>query len=196
MLERKSKSHKWYLLFRLYVAIVFIGSIIFLISWFVAFASDQGSSSSQMMWFAVWFPCFSIAVFMIMNAYVFRFKYSILGHLERTAFPNEQSVLIKTGSWGQFGLFRTSIPLFNWYIFPSGLGISILGIGKVFISEKYIKEINENGKSFYSSSHYQLVHISPEMHRPVFILDKAVFETLRTVVRMEPSKNEHRAAGL
>jgi hypothetical protein len=157
-----------------------------MISWLAAFASDKAPSSSQMIWFGVLFPCFFIAVLMIMNAFVFNFKYSILGHLERTAFPNEQPVLTKTWQWGllgsgRLGLFRaTSI---NWYVFPSGLGISIPGIGKVFIPEKYIKEINENVKWFYLYSCYQLVHTSPEVRSPVLFRDKELFETLRTVVR-------------
>jgi len=83
------------------------------------------------------------------------------------------------------GLFRATVPFFNWYIYSSGLGISILGIGKAFIPTEYIKKLDEDGGSFFSGSRYQLLHNSPEVRGPVSIPDKTVYEKLRSVITKE-----------
>ena len=182
MFPREPKSHQRYILYRIYVALILIAEFFFAFLWMTSIAANGEPSGLQTIGFFVLFPFFGVAVFMVMSAFVFPFEYSILGDLERTPFPNEQPILKIGKTWGQIGYFRGTIPFFSWYVYPSGLGISILGIGKVFIPTECIKSLNEDGGSFFSTSRYQIVHTSPEVNGPIYLPDKELFDILSTTV--------------
>jgi hypothetical protein len=177
----QKKSHRRYVYYRFYVAAVFIGAIIFGIFWFISAAANREPSFGQVIGFGLLFPCFAVAVFMLMNIFVFPFEYSILGNLEKTPFPSEQPLMKVTSTWGQIGAFRATMPFFNWYVFRSGLGISILGIGKVFIPIEQIKSLNETRNFAIWGSPYEVTHISQEVNAPIYLPERNIFEALRNL---------------
>jgi hypothetical protein len=178
LFKPNQKSHKWYLFYRFFIAITLIGMLVWGVSWIADSIASRAPSVVQLIGLGILIPCFMIAAFMLMSLIVFPFKFSILGNLERTPFPNEQPVLRKTGTWGRIGLFRATIPFFNWILFPSGLGISIPGIGKVFIPINRL-HLNKTSKSF--SNNYQIIHDSPEVHGPIYLPDEILLERLRVL---------------
>lgn len=184
MIERRQKKHKRYIFYRLYVPVVYAGFFILFISWMISAANNREPSNIQIIGFILLFPSFGAAVLMIMSVFVFPFEFSIFGPLDRSHFPSEQPISKFIGTWGMVGIFRASIPFFNWYVYPSGLGISILGIGKVFIPSENIKELKEV-KGFptifttFFTSRYRLIHNSPEFHGPVYLPSRSLFETLK-----------------
>ena len=181
MLQPKPKTHRRYLLYRLYIPVVYIWFMVWLVTWIAAFADAGPPSALQTTAFGILFPCFAGAVLMILNLGAFPFEYSILGRFERTNFPNERPILVRTGSWGEIGSFRATVPFFGWYVYTSGLGISILGFGRVFIPLEYIDALSERGGSFLTGRRYELVHSSPEVRGPIYIPDNAVCRKLRSV---------------
>jgi len=116
---------------------------------------------------------------MVMSLFVFAFEFSIFGPLERSPFPNEKPVLKENGTWGQIGLFRGTFPFFSWHVFPSGLGISIFGIGKVFIPAEQIKGLSEETGLKFFKGRYILKHSSPELLNPVYLPNSRLFEALK-----------------
>jgi hypothetical protein len=178
MLKQK-KSHSRYIFYRYYIAVVYLAVIIWGIFWILSFAADREPTIAQVIGFGVLFPCFAVAVFILMSIFVFPFNYSVLGSLERTPFPNEKPILKVTGTWGQIGVFRGTMPFFSWYIFPSGLGISILGIGKAFIPVKQMKSLNRTSNLMIWGSPYEVTHTSREINEPIYLPEKNLFEALK-----------------
>jgi hypothetical protein len=58
-------------------------------------------------------------------------------------------------------------------VFSSGLGISIFGIGKVFIPTQYFIKITP-----HFSGNYKLEHESPEVRSPIIFNSKELYEAL------------------
>ncbi len=184
-MERRLKHHKRYLFYRIYTPVVWVSFCIFVIFWWISVATNKEPSASQMIAFGILFPCFGAAVFMIMNLFVFPPEFGIFGTLERDHFPSEQPILKITGSWGIVGLLRATTPFFSWRVYPSGLGISILGIGKVFVPKQQIKRLSkQKGLSFFTAR-YKLLHNSPELYNPVYFGDSKLFEALRVLLPQE-----------
>jgi hypothetical protein len=190
MLERRVKSHKRYIFYRIYAPTVWVIGLIWGIFWIITAVNNQQPSTIQIVVFALLFPCFGIDVFMILSLFVFPFDYSIFGRFERTPFPDEEPVLKKTKSWGQIGLFRATIPFFNWYVYPSGLGISILGIGKVVIPAESITEFNRKGGLGFWGTPYEVLHKCQELHDPIYLPNSELFEQLQTIVQGESVTSE------
>ena len=180
MNEPNRKLHRRYLFYRFYASIVWLSVAICVILWWMACAANREPSIAWIVTFAILFPLFGIAVFMLQSLSVFPLEYTCFGPLERTTLPREQPLFKQTGSWGRVGSFRATVPFFNWYVYASGLGVSILGIGKFFIPYRYFEALNEGGNSIFFGSHYQLIHNSPEVQSPIYLPDKELFEALRT----------------
>ena len=120
---------------------------------------------------------------MVMSVFVFRMEYSVLGDLERIPFPNEEPIAKFANTWGRIGSFRGTVPFFSWYIYPSGLGISIWGIGRVFVPADCIESLNEDSDSLFSASRYEIIHNSPEVNSPIYLPSEMIFDKLRTIMK-------------
>jgi hypothetical protein len=182
---QKRKKNKNYIIFRIYAPVIWVCVLIWGIFWLISAARDSEPNSVQLITFGILFPLFGIDIFMLMSIFVFPFEFSIFGHLERTHFPDEKPTLKKTGTWGAIGiLFRATVPFFSWYVFPSGLGISILGMGKAFIPAENIKELKDIKGMGIFTGRYMLTHNSSELHGPVYLPDKQVFEALKVLLNL------------
>lgn len=174
------KPHKRYIFYRYYAVIAWLAFMIWLIFWILSFATNREPTVFLfVLGFGILFPCFLIAIFMLQNIFPFPFEYGILGDLERTPFPNEEPLTEVTSTWGQFGVFRATMPFFSWYIFPSGLGISILGFGKAFIPIEQITSLNQTSNLIIWQSPYVVMHNSKEINGPIYLPDKYLYDTLK-----------------
>ena len=118
-------------------------------------------------------PLALIAMLMMLSLAISPFKYSIFGPYKRTPFPNEMPLLEKS-TGGRISLFHVSGPLIKYVVYPSGLGISILGTGKTFIPTQYITDIKP-----HFLNRYKLKHNSPELRNPVIFNSRELYEALR-----------------
>ena len=118
-------------------------------------------------------PLELIAMSMLFSLAISPFKYSIFGPYKRTPFPNEMPLLEKS-TGGRISLVQVSGPLIKYVVYPSGLGISILGTGKTFIPTRNITVLKPH---FLNS--YKLEHNSPELRNPVIFNSRELYEALR-----------------
>lgn len=126
-------------------------------------------------------------VFMFFNLLVFKFNYGIFGRFKRTSIPAEAPLIKDIHSYGVAGFLSASVPFFTWSVYPSGLGINILLIGRGFIPiEKIIKVQKIN---VILCDLYRIKHNSPEIRNPVIMPSKKLFDTLQGLVskRVESS---------
>lgn len=170
MFKENRKEHKWYWFFRIYCFVV-------IVVWNVYFFT-QMENSKPSVYLPFLFPVLIPAIFMLFSIFVFPWKYSLFGEFERTKFPEETPILHNPCSYGKIAFFHGTIPFFSWTVFPSGLGISILGVGKVFIPARNIQKL-ESG--FFLS--YVLTHNCPEVYNPIYV-SKGVYDALRDITRV------------
>lgn len=123
-------------------------------------------------------PLALIAMLMMLSLAISPLKYSIFGPYERTPFPNEVP-LLERSTGGRIALAQISGPLVKYAVYPSGLGISILGTGKTFIPTHAITVIKPH---FLNS--YKLEHNSPELRNPVIFNNRELYEALRKLCGM------------
>jgi hypothetical protein len=188
MLTRKQKTHHRYIFYRIFVVLAFMAMFIFTFYWMASFFTNAEPPKILAIGFAIVIPLFIVAIFMFMSVFVFGFEYSTLGNLERTPFPDEKPILKIDRTWGQIGLFRGTIPFFSWSVYPRGLGISILGMGKVFVPIEDIKELNMGEGPYTTVISNQIVHRCPEVNGPIYIPDNGIIEILRDAMAKQASK--------
>lgn len=160
------KKHKRYLFYRIYcLAVMIVCNVTFL------------QSDSHHM--ALLYPLAIPAMFMLSNWAVFSWDYSVFGKFERTPLPEDSPLLEQKFSWGHLGRFSGEIvPFVTWRVYRTGLGISILGAGTVFIPSADLVSLEESGRFFPG---YKLKHSSQEIPSPITIYSKRVFEALKAL---------------
>jgi len=119
--------------------------------------------------------------FILQSVVYYPYRYSLLGSYKRSPLPEDEQILL-TGSSIIFfinGLptFSVPIPYINriqnrLLVFPSGLGIHILGYGKVFIRKEDFVSLESNMLT------YSLHHNSNEIKSPISFINKKVFYKL------------------
>lgn len=127
-------------------------------------------------WFPYVAPLVIPAIFMCFSLLAFRFKYSVFGEFRRTSWPEEKSVCSARFTGGRVCLMSATVPFFNWHAFPSGLGFSIVGVGKGFIPYGHVTSIKE--PSFLSPG-FKITHTWPEVRSPVVLSSRKVCEVVR-----------------
>ena len=136
----------------------------------------------------IFFPiaCLLIGTLLLIisNLGAFRYDYSIVGRYKRKPLPNESPIMKQCGSFGWFGHLFITMPFVTWIIYPSGLGIIMFGVGKVFISTENIKELKEDKSFPYPIwPPYRLFHNSEELYNPVVIPSKKLFEAIKLLLQ-------------
>jgi hypothetical protein len=154
--------------------------MIFVIIWLINAGHDPWPALA--ITFMLVFPVFGVAIIMIMQLFVFPFEYSCFGKLERTPFPHETPLSIIRNSAGAVAGFKATIPLVTWYLYHSGLGVYIFGVGKAFIPADKITEVSKsNPAETYLWGSYMLRHTSKEIYNPVYFYDKKIFSSLTDI---------------
>ncbi len=128
-------------------------------------------------------PFFMPALVMVFNLFAFPFRYSIFGRCKRRGLPNETRVLKQGFSWGRIGWLSATVPFFTWYVFPSGLGVSVLAVGRAFVP---VGQMIRLSSGFFSG--YKLWHTSPEVRSPIRLPNRAVFEAVQFIKRRYEEK--------
>ena len=183
MMQARLKAGKKYVFCRVYCLIA-------VVAW--NFFGIFGASKTPPYVMVFLMPVFMViivpAIFMVINWGVFPWQYSTFGQYERTSLPQGPPIFENGGSWGKIALVHASMPFFTWSVYPSGLGISILGIGKVFLP---IEQITELKSGFLGC---KLRHTSPELRNPV-TLPKKVFEAVLELKTRGNAKSIHLNSG-
>ena len=172
---------RWsYLICRIYAPTVWIGFGNFDVIWCTSLLSGHDPWPILSITFLIIFPLFVVAVFMIMHLFIFPSEYGCFGRLARTPFPDEIPLVEIKNSFGAVSMFRGTKPFFSWYLYPSGFGVSIFGIGRAFIpTDRIIEVVESQGWEKFSYGPYTLRHSSPELFSPVYFPDKRLFDTLQ-----------------
>jgi hypothetical protein len=173
------KAHKRYLLYRLFALVVAGGWNGFGL-WYLIEPERARLSSWALVFFI---PLLLPAIVVALSPFVFPFRYSSFGALERTTFPNEPPHSQFPWSYGRVGTFSATVPFFHWTVFESGLGVSILGQGKAFVPAETIETIDRG----------VVTHRCPEVHSPI-VVPPNVAEALRIACRTTLESPKHRAA--
>lgn len=174
------KQHKLYLLYRIYCVGAIIAWNATALLWGLSQAAtprDTPNYLSEALPFLLMIPIILPALFMACNLAVFPFEFSVFGPYERTPFPNEVPILKQSWLGGRVSWFSGGAPIFTWVIYASGIGISILGIGKVFIPVDCIVELRPGLIG------YTLRHNSPELRNPVTLPTYDLFEAVQGIMR-------------
>lgn len=164
--KTKLKSHKRYFF------IIYCLGILFIWPTGLFWIALKGHYQYINLYILVMAPLALIAVLMLMSLAISPFKYSIFGPYERRPFPNDKPLFEKSTS-GRISLMSVFGPLIKFMVFSSGLGISIFGIGKVFIPTQYFIKITP-----HFSGNYKLEHESPEVRSPIIFNSKELYEAL------------------
>jgi len=114
------------------------------------------------------------AIFMVLNLGAFKFQYSVFGPLERSLTPKETASYISRGTSGAIGWIRGSMPFFSYWIYPSGMGISVLGAGKAFLSFNCVDDVQQE----YLRGH-RIIHHSPEIRSPISLPSEKLFSAFQ-----------------
>jgi hypothetical protein len=109
-------------------------------------------------------PSGAVVVLMILNACVFPIAYSVFGDRARTPFPKDVDPMEVPASWIRLRAFSSTRPTVTWLIFPTGLGIEIFAIGRVFLPFSSIVSFEPAGQGAFC-----IWHACPELRSPVFI---------------------------
>ncbi len=117
------------------------------------------------------------ALFMVFSVLAFPFRYSVFGAYRRTSHPQEIPVLVKRDLWGRIAWLHATIPFFSWFVYPSGLGVRLLGVGSAFIPVEHIKRVWRAGLLGWT-----VHHDWPEIRSPLVVPVRAITEKMREVV--------------
>lgn len=134
---------------------------------------------------AAWAFLFMVPfLWMAMNVFVFPIKYSMLGPYARTPFPNGPPVW-SGNALSTIGVFFPKNWHLPWCVYPSGLGVSILGFGRAFIPLDQIIAVNRSRRGGC-----RVKHASPELMSPIAFHSADMFAALQHVLeRRRKRKN-------
>jgi hypothetical protein len=175
------KKGKRYILYRWLVGIGFI----LCFSFFLLFLFSAVSASKlTFLFFLGAFICGTPLSVLCVSAIIFNLDYSVLGRFQRTPWPEDppletyRLVSAISRTWSDF------------MIFPSGLGINILLLGKVFIHREQMLSLVP--ASFSTLWRHELDHNSTEFISPIRFNNKELYLSLQAMMKTKPEK---KAAG-
>jgi hypothetical protein len=171
MSEPVLKSHKWWLLCRIYAPVGIAAPFV------VGFLTFDEAGWFGYALFAL--PLAVVALTMLYTAKAFRVDYSCFGRYERVPWPAQKPLLVEETSFGRVGLAigRTASP-WKWSLFASGLGIRIPYCGRAFIPLDAIQEVRRPSWGFRAT----LIHNSPELRNPISIPSNDIVEAIRQLI--------------
>ena len=161
--EEALKAGKWYLFSRIYcLAIILIWNS--LLCW----EFHPGGTRSVYIFFML--PLALPALSMLASLIAFPWRYSAFGPYQRIRPPHEHTLIIKRFAGIRIGWLQTPFAI---TLYPSGLALSIFGIGKAFIPLESISHI-EQGILGRCTLH----HCWPEVRSPIKFSCKQIYDRL------------------
>jgi len=122
-------------------------------------------------------PFAVLAILAMFSWHAFPFAYSVFGRYRRTEFPKEGVLCEITWSHVVIGrCFRSNLGII-WFVFPSGVGILVWGIGRVFLPFAEIGEVTKVGRS-----RYRIDHSCAEVRSPI-VMPGRVMDAILDVFR-------------
>jgi hypothetical protein len=119
------------------------------------------------------------AIYMVFSLLAFRFNYSVFGQFKRTPWPQEEPLCRARLTCGRVALMSATVPFFNWYAFPSGLGFTIMGVGRGFVPYDCITEVKKG--SFFSAGS-KITHSWPEVRSPLVMPYRRMYDVVASKV--------------
>jgi hypothetical protein len=103
-------------------------------------------------------PIFWPAMDALLSPLAFPLPYSAFGKLKRTPLPTSGCVDVFTLSWGRIGSLISQMGFMTWWVYPTGVGIRSLGMGKVFLPSSAVVSLEYQGKRrcVISHTHHEL----------------------------------------
>jgi hypothetical protein len=148
------------------------------------FAAIGRADSEAPPWPVFLFPLVMLPEFVLVLAlcspFVFRFRYSLFGRYRRTPWPAETPLAEHRRSGGGIGSFRGTVPFFTWVLFPSGLGFSVLFVGRAFIPLDAMIRVDK------ARGGWRVFHESNEVRSPAFCPHDDIAERLRNLLGEVP----------
>jgi hypothetical protein len=172
MSNAKLKSHKRWLLYRIYTPVA-------MAAW-VGGGLLSFSGTGWMLYTLITFPLAVPAFLMFFTLGAFRFDYSCFGRHERTPWPAEDPIPVEKTAGGRVGLIWGWLPasLFAWMLYPSGLGIRIPFCGKAFVPLNAFGSLGAPSGGF----RHRLIHDSPEVRNPISIPSKGFAKAIEQLL--------------
>ncbi len=167
--QPKQKSTQGYIYTRIYCLITVV---IWNVGGVYLFTND---SDIEFLFVICMMPFVIPAIFMIFNLGAFKYPFSVFGPYERSKPPKSKPAYSVSGLWGKVGWTNGSVPFFSYKVFPSGLLVSIFGMGEGFLDFAHIRRIESGfirGKKVY--------HESPEIRSPIALPTEKLFKAVNT----------------
>lgn len=123
----------------------------------------------------IFFPFVIPAIFLVLNAGVFPFKYSVFGRLCRTKMPQVEPLAKALMSGGSIGWTSGTTPFFSWYLFEDGLGFTFNPKQPGFVPFEYVKSIEQG---FFGA--ITITHDWSEVRSPIVLSHNSVAARLES----------------
>jgi hypothetical protein len=115
-------------------------------------------------WFRLLFVTGFPLVYLSASLWTSRFAHSSFGPCERTPFPDEPPLADNRRTSGRIGWFGASAPLVRWTFFREGVGVRMLGFGRVFVPYRLVREARVR-----SFGVLEIHHDAPEVRSPLIL---------------------------
>lgn len=163
-MSRKPPFHYWFC--RVYATVVWLGFVATMLP--AAYFGMRDGDGRLFDWCAVaWLPFYSLATLLILNRFVFPWRYSVFGRYRRTPLPNEPALTVFYASYGRFARLNCTVPMVTWIVYRSGLGIKIALFGNAYIPARDIVSL-----SFNRLTGCLMVHDTAEIRSPILLPTK------------------------
>ncbi len=162
--EDTLKAGKWYVFSRIYCLVIILlwNSLLY---WEFR---PGGTHSAYYIFFML--PLALPALSMLASLLAFPWRYSAFGRYQRTMPPREPPLAIGRFAGIRIGWLQTPYAI---TLYSSGLGLSIVGVGKTFIPFEYISHIEKGILGRCS-----LYHCWPEVRSPIKFSNKTIYDGL------------------
>ena len=170
----RAKSNAAYLVWRVLWVMAFLSSQVLGLWQLVLMAKGNVKDATRLLLYApVMMVLLLPVVFMLFSVCVFTFNFSIFGKYMRTPWPEERPIAEHSHSSGRVKWVGGTIPFFTWVLFPSGLGFSIMFVGRGFIPLRCMSRID---KGAFACT---LTHESEEVRSPVSFPHEDIYACLQ-----------------
>jgi hypothetical protein len=196
--SKVEKPNKWYLVFRV---IFVVSSIVALICPYVHFfvliwkkkkiTISELSRIPKSLIFPMIISIILVGGIFLPDLMLFPFQYSLVGKYKRTPPPVEKTILKYHQNICRISRAGKGASLScNWKLYPSGLSISLLIDGKIFIPFQDMIDVKKSLENF-NSDYYILNFNNPEFRSHSIILPNAeIARVLKNKIRVQNNKKQ------
>lgn len=165
---------------RLLVSYVAAGFVLFVVGAILGWKYARWMTPFGVVWVLIFVGSYS----MLVNPFVFPFKYSMFGPYRRTPLTTTRSIWSGTsrgavgsvriaGSFGSPGSFARG----SWRVHPSGIVVTVDWVGTGFVHRDHFVSLTET-----HGGRWVLEHASPEMASPIAFYNKDLAAAVNSIM--------------